>query len=100
VIRVAGASTSTSVTYLMPIVATLAGVLLLGEHLEWNQPAGAVVVLLGVAISQGALSRLLRGRPAPTEPAAPTEVTAPTEGAASATGGTAAVVPSAAAAER
>ena len=57
VIRVAGASTSASVTYLMPVIATLVGVLILGEHLHWNQPAGAAVVLIGVAISQGALSR-------------------------------------------
>ena len=53
VIRVAGASTSTSVTYLMPIVATLVGVLILHEHLRWNQPAGAAIVLTGVAVAQG-----------------------------------------------
>jgi drug/metabolite transporter (DMT)-like permease len=52
VIRVAGASTSTSVTYLMPVVATLVGVLILHEHLHWNQPAGAAIVLTGVAVSQ------------------------------------------------
>nr|WP_199751616.1 DMT family transporter [Actinoplanes sp. ATCC 53533] len=60
VIRVAGASTSTSVTYLMPVVATVVGVSILGEHLLWNQPVGAVVVLAGVAISQGVLSRRRR----------------------------------------
>jgi drug/metabolite transporter (DMT)-like permease len=59
VIRVAGASTSASVTYLMPIVATLAGVLVLSEDLLWNQPVGALVVLVGVAVSQGVLHRLL-----------------------------------------
>jgi drug/metabolite transporter (DMT)-like permease len=65
VIRVAGASTSASVTYLMPVIATLVGVSILGEHLQWNQPVGAAVVLAGVAISQGALSR----RPPPPDPA-------------------------------
>ena len=60
VIRVAGASTSASVTYLMPVVATLVGVTILGEHLLWNEPLGAIVVLAGVAISQGALARLRR----------------------------------------
>lgn len=65
VIRIAGASTSASVTYLMPVVATLLGVLLLGEHLRWNEPVGALVVLLGVGISQGALSRLRPRRKAP-----------------------------------
>jgi drug/metabolite transporter (DMT)-like permease len=53
VIRVAGASTSTSVTYLMPVVATVVGVLILHEHLHWNQPVGAAIVLTGVAVSQG-----------------------------------------------
>jgi drug/metabolite transporter (DMT)-like permease len=63
VIRVAGASTSASVTYFMPIVATLVGVSVLHERLVWNQPIGAAVVLAGVAISQGTLSRLRRSRP-------------------------------------
>ncbi|HEU4346979.1 MAG TPA: DMT family transporter [Actinoplanes sp.] len=57
VIRVAGASTSSSVTYLMPVVATVVGVVVLREHLVWNQPLGALIVLAGVAVSQGALSR-------------------------------------------
>jgi drug/metabolite transporter (DMT)-like permease len=57
VIRVAGASTSASVTYLMPVVATLVGVLVLREHLVWNQPVGALIVLAGVAVSQGVLRR-------------------------------------------
>ena len=60
VIRVAGASTSASVTYLMPVVATLVGVLVLREHLVWNQPLGAVIVLTGVAVAQGLLSRRRR----------------------------------------
>jgi drug/metabolite transporter (DMT)-like permease len=65
VIRVAGASTSTSVTYLMPVVATLVGVLILHETLHWNQPVGAAVVLLGVAVSQGLLFRRRAGGLAP-----------------------------------
>jgi drug/metabolite transporter (DMT)-like permease len=44
----------------MPVVATLVGVTILGERLLWNQPLGALVVLSGVAISQGALTRLRR----------------------------------------
>ncbi|MGC9669018.1 DMT family transporter [Planosporangium sp. 12N6] len=53
VIRFAGATTSTSVTYLMPIVSTLIGVLALDEHIHWYQPTGALLVLAGVAVSQG-----------------------------------------------
>lgn len=60
VIRLAGASTSSSVTYLMPVVATAAGVLVLGEHLRWNEPVGALVVIAGVAVSQGLANRLMR----------------------------------------
>jgi drug/metabolite transporter (DMT)-like permease len=73
VIRLAGASASASVTYLMPIVATIVGVLVLHERLQWNQPAGALVVLLGVAVSQGVLSR----RPKPVVAAAAGVVTPP-----------------------
>jgi drug/metabolite transporter (DMT)-like permease len=55
VIREAGATTAASVTYLIPLVATAIGILALGESLQWNQPAGAALVLSGVAISQGLL---------------------------------------------
>jgi drug/metabolite transporter (DMT)-like permease len=63
VVRVAGATTASTVTYLPPVVATLAGVVVLHEQLTWNQPVGAVVVLAGVAVSQGVLKRLRRARP-------------------------------------
>ncbi len=43
---------ATSVTYVIPIWATLMGVLVLKEELSWYQPVGAAIVLLGVAISQ------------------------------------------------
>jgi drug/metabolite transporter (DMT)-like permease len=56
-IRVAGASTSSSVTYLLPIVATVIGVVVLREELHWYQPVGALIVLAGVAVSQGVLRR-------------------------------------------
>jgi drug/metabolite transporter (DMT)-like permease len=60
VIRYAGASASASVTYLLPIVATTIGVLGLGEHVRWYQPVGALVVLAGVAVSQGVPLRVAR----------------------------------------
>lgn len=63
VIQFAGATTSASVTYLLPIVATVVGVLALGEQLHWNQPVGALVVLTGVALSQGFLRLPTRRRP-------------------------------------
>ena len=57
VLRAAGPATASSVTYLVPLFATGFGIVLLGEALTWHQPVGAAVVLLGVAVSQGRLSR-------------------------------------------
>jgi drug/metabolite transporter (DMT)-like permease len=49
------------VGYLVPVFATVAGVSLLGEPLSWNEPVGGLLVLLGVAASQGRLRwRVLR----------------------------------------
>ncbi|WP_037918293.1 DMT family transporter [Actinacidiphila yeochonensis] len=47
-----GPTIGVMVTYLVPIVATTAGVLLLGESLSWNEPVGAVVILAGAALTQ------------------------------------------------
>jgi drug/metabolite transporter (DMT)-like permease len=57
VIRRAGAQIASTVTYLVPLFSTVLGVVVLGERLSWNQPVGAAVVLLGVALTQGRLSR-------------------------------------------
>jgi drug/metabolite transporter (DMT)-like permease len=69
-LRLVGASTASMVTYIIPIFATLLGVLVLHERLDWFQPVGAAVVLLGVAVSQGLLSRRSRppSRHAPDQP--------------------------------
>jgi drug/metabolite transporter (DMT)-like permease len=55
-IRLIGASMTAMVTYIMPIFAIVAGVIVLHEHLTWYQPVGAVIVLAGVAVSQGVIS--------------------------------------------
>jgi drug/metabolite transporter (DMT)-like permease len=55
IIRRAGATTASTVTYLIPLFSTVLGVAVLGEALNWNQPVGAVVVLAGVAVAQGLL---------------------------------------------
>jgi drug/metabolite transporter (DMT)-like permease len=57
----AGATIASSVTYITPLVAVVAGAALLGERLAWYQPVGGAIVLLGVAISQGRI-RLARPR--------------------------------------
>lgn len=64
IVRVAGATTASTVTYLVPIVATLLGVLALGETLTWNEPLGAAVVLLGVTVSARAAARAPAPAPA------------------------------------
>ncbi|MGW8952912.1 DMT family transporter [Streptomyces sp. NPDC055709] len=47
-----GPTTATMVTYFIPVIATAAGVTLLGEQLGWNTPVGALVVLAGAALTQ------------------------------------------------
>jgi drug/metabolite transporter (DMT)-like permease len=54
-VRDAGATVTSTVTYVIPLFSTVAGVVFLGESLSWNQPIGAVVVIAGVALSQGRL---------------------------------------------
>jgi len=51
IVRAAGAQTFSTVTYVIPIVSTALGVVVLGEPLAWNQPVGAVVVLAAMAYS-------------------------------------------------
>jgi len=53
VVREAGPSTASTVTYLTPLFAIAVGVAFLGETVVWHEPAGGLVVLLGVAIAQG-----------------------------------------------
>ncbi|TCC48667.1 DMT family transporter [Kribbella capetownensis] len=67
-IRLIGASRSSMVTYLMPVFSILVGVIVLHEHIAWYQPVGGLVVLLGVAVSQGLLASLRR-KPAVVAPA-------------------------------
>jgi drug/metabolite transporter (DMT)-like permease len=71
-IRLIGASMSSMVTYLMPVFAIVAGVALLHEHLTWYQPVGALIVLTGVAVSQGLLRRRTAPAPVPATVSAST----------------------------
>ncbi|MFG1713833.1 DMT family transporter [Micromonospora sp. NPDC049203] len=69
-IRLAGASTASTVTYLVPVFAVLVGAVVLGERMNWHQPVGAFVVLVGVAVAQGLFGRRRR-RPEAVAPAVP-----------------------------
>ncbi|MFP1629294.1 DMT family transporter [Streptomyces sp. 5K101] len=67
-----GPTTAQMVTYFIPVIATAAGVTLLGEQLAWNTPVGALIVLAGAALTQS------RARNTPTTPApAPARGTEP-----------------------
>lgn len=55
VVTAADATTASTVTYLTPLVAVIAGALLLNEHISWNQPVGGLLVVLGAAIAQGVI---------------------------------------------
>lgn len=61
VVEEAGATTASTVTYLTPLVAVVVGAAFLDEGVAWYEPVGALVVLAGVAVSQGRL-RLPRPR--------------------------------------
>jgi len=67
VLRAWGPTLTSGVTYVTPVVGVALGILVLGEHLTWNEPVGAVVVLAGILLTQQRV-RLLTRRQA--EPAA------------------------------
>lgn len=52
IVKAAGATTAASVTYAVPVIATTLGILVLGEQLHWYEPAGALVVMVGVWLAQ------------------------------------------------
>ena len=56
VVRAAGPTVGTSVTYLIPVVSVALGVALLSERLQWPQFAGAAIVL-GAAVLIGLSSQ-------------------------------------------
>ncbi|MEU5560279.1 DMT family transporter [Streptomyces globisporus] len=85
-----GPTTAQMVTYFIPVIATAAGVALLGEQLSWNTPVGALVVLVGAALTQSRPRRAATTpapapapAPAPegSPPAAPAQGSSPVEAA-------------------
>ncbi|MEU6384340.1 DMT family transporter [Streptomyces bauhiniae] len=47
-----GPTTAQMVTYFVPVIATVAGVTILGESLRWTTPVGAAIVIAGAALTQ------------------------------------------------
>jgi drug/metabolite transporter (DMT)-like permease len=52
-----GATTTSTVTYLLPIVAVILGAIILSEPITWNLFAGTAIVLAGVALSERRFAR-------------------------------------------
>lgn len=59
IIHRSDATTASTVTYVITLVAVVSGALVLDEHISWNQPLGGVLIVLGAATAQG-LVRLPR----------------------------------------
>jgi drug/metabolite transporter (DMT)-like permease len=55
IIKEAGSTIASTVTYITPIIAIFAGLIFLSEPLTWNEPIGGIVVLIGAAIVQNKL---------------------------------------------
>jgi drug/metabolite transporter (DMT)-like permease len=51
-IRDVGATVTSTVAYVMPIVSTLLGILALGEPLRWYEPVGAATIVVGAILAQ------------------------------------------------
>ncbi len=60
VLRAWGPTATSGVTYVTPVVGVALGILVLHESLSWNEPVGAVVVLLGILLTQQRVRVLTR----------------------------------------
>ncbi|HEX8003380.1 MAG TPA: DMT family transporter [Mycobacteriales bacterium] len=56
-IRDVGPTSTSLVTFIVPVIAVALGAVLLGEPVTWNLFAGAAVVVAGVALAEGRLRR-------------------------------------------
>ncbi|WP_338144817.1 DMT family transporter [Cryobacterium glaciale] len=52
VLRAWGPTNASTVTYVTPVVGVVLGVLVLAETFSWHEPAGALLVLLGILLTQ------------------------------------------------
>lgn len=51
-VELAGATAASMVTYVIPIVAVVLGVVVLNEPVTWNLVVGAAIVIMGIAVFQ------------------------------------------------
>ena len=52
VLRAWGPTAASTVTYVTPVVGVALGIIVLGETLSWNEPVGALLVLVGILFAQ------------------------------------------------
>jgi drug/metabolite transporter (DMT)-like permease len=57
VVKAAGSTVALTVTFTNPVLATIWGILLLGEELHWYEPIGGAVVILGAWLAQNKSSK-------------------------------------------
>ena len=57
IVSLIGSSVAATVNFVTPIVAVIAGVLVLDEPLTLNEPVGGAIVILGNAITQRARAK-------------------------------------------
>jgi drug/metabolite transporter (DMT)-like permease len=55
-----GATTASTVTYLLPVVAVVLGIIVLSEPISWTLIAGTALILVGIAVAEGRMRNLLR----------------------------------------
>jgi drug/metabolite transporter (DMT)-like permease len=51
-LRLAGATLASTVTYFIPLVSIVIGLVLLGEHVAWHAPLGAAIIVGGALLSR------------------------------------------------
>ncbi|SEI17352.1 MULTISPECIES: DMT family transporter [unclassified Leifsonia] len=65
VLRAWGPTVTSGVTYVTPVIGVALGILILGEHLTWNEPVGALVVIAGILLTQQRVRLFTRRQPEP-----------------------------------
>ena len=63
VLRAWGPTATSTVTYITPVVGVILGVLILGETFTWNEPLGALLVFLGILLTQKRIRLWAEQRP-------------------------------------
>ncbi len=51
-----GATNASTVTYLTTLVGVTLGAAVLAEPVDWNEPVGALIVIIGIALGQDRLT--------------------------------------------